>query len=78
MAIFLFPVARGPFCAVHGPVTALLSLRLRLKLWLGMALAALHLLGRVLPDSLAALRAAVPTSLLPQSVSPEQIPVLRC
>jgi len=43
-AIF-FPAVGGPYSAVHGPVTALRSLQTKLKIWLDMALAALHLLG---------------------------------
>jgi hypothetical protein len=27
LTIFLFPAMEGPYCAVHGPVTALLSIR---------------------------------------------------
>jgi hypothetical protein len=27
LTIFFFPAMRGPYCAVHGPVTALLSIR---------------------------------------------------
>lgn len=27
LSIFLFPAMEGPYCAVHGPVTALLSIR---------------------------------------------------
>ncbi|MGA3212015.1 MAG: hypothetical protein ABSD20_11975 [Terriglobales bacterium] len=38
-AIFLFPAMQGPYSAVHGPVTALLSVRARQELWLEMALA---------------------------------------
>jgi len=78
VAIFLFPAARGSYSAVHGPVTALLSFRVRLKLWLGMALAALHLLGRVRLDDFAELRAARQKVLLPEAVPSEQISVFRC
>ncbi len=74
ICIFLFPASTGPYSAVHGPVTALLTLRVRLKLWLGMALAVLHLL---VVSALAALRTACLEVLLPQLVPPE-ITVLRC
>jgi hypothetical protein len=40
-AIFLFPVIQGPYSAVHGPVTALLSIKARLLMWLALALTAL-------------------------------------
>ena len=78
VAIFLFPMARGSYSAVHGPVTALLSLRAKLKLWLGIALAALHLLGRMQREPFASLLAAWQELLLPQAVPPGQISVLRC
>ncbi len=77
VAIFAFPATSGPYSAVHGPVTALLSLRMKLKLWLAMALAALQLAGLVMPR-FAAQRAAQPMILLPQSVPPEQTAILRC
>jgi hypothetical protein len=41
VGIFLFPVAVGPYSAVHGPVTALLAVRTAMKLRLAIALAAL-------------------------------------
>jgi hypothetical protein len=77
VAIFAFPAASGPYSAVHGPVTALLSLRVKFKLWLAMALAAFQLAGLVMPR-LAAQRAAESMIPLPQSVPPEQIAILRC
>lgn len=78
VAIFLFPTARGPYSAVHGPVTTLFSLRVRVKLWLGMALAALHVLDRVRSFRFAELRAVRHRVLLLPSVFPEPIAVLRC
>jgi hypothetical protein len=44
-ALFFFPAVRGPYSAVHGPVTALRSIQKRLRIWLVMALAALHVFG---------------------------------
>lgn len=32
LLIFFFPSAQGPYCAVHGPVTALLSVRAAISL----------------------------------------------
>jgi hypothetical protein len=32
LMIFFFPSAQGPYCAVHGPVTALLSVRAAISL----------------------------------------------
>jgi hypothetical protein len=40
VGIFLFPVAIGPYPAVHGPGTALLAFRAAMKLRLAIALAA--------------------------------------
>jgi hypothetical protein len=77
IAIFLFPVASGPYSAVHGPVTALRSLRLRIKLWLGMALAALSWLGCVLFGGFTELR-MVRQRVLAPLLSLDRIAVLRC
>ncbi len=78
VAMFLFPTATGSYSAVHGPVTALLSFRTKLKTWLGMLLAALRWLGRALPDGCGALRSALEKIFPPHSVPTEQIAVLRC
>jgi hypothetical protein len=78
VALFLFPTVSGSYCAVHGPVTALLSLRVKLKLQLGMALVALRRWGHGLRGRSAELCTVRPTVLSPQSVPSEQIPVLRC
>lgn len=43
IGIFLFPAGTGPYSAVHGPVSALQSLRTRARLRWAMALAALNL-----------------------------------
>jgi hypothetical protein len=40
VGIFLFPVAAGPYSAVHGPATGLLAFRAAMKLRLAIALAA--------------------------------------
>jgi hypothetical protein len=78
VAIFLFPAASGPYSAVHGPATALLSMRTRLRLWLRMALEAMQLTGRTLLNSFEALLIALQNALLPQSVPPERMAILRC
>ena len=39
-ALFFFPVAHGSYSAVHGPVTALQSIKSRLRMWVIMAVAA--------------------------------------
>jgi hypothetical protein len=41
LSIFLFPAMNGPYPAVHGPVTALLSIRAAARLRLAMVLAGL-------------------------------------
>jgi len=48
-AIFFFPAVQGPYAAVHGPVTALLSVRAKLKVSIGMVRAALQLLSPCVP-----------------------------
>jgi hypothetical protein len=77
VAIFVFPAASGSYSAVHGPVTALLSLRAKLKLWMGMAAAALQL-ARILPAGFAVRQTARQMILLAQSGPPEQGTILRC
>ncbi len=77
VAIFVFPAATGCYSVVHGPVTALLSLRTKLKLWLGMAFAALQL-RRVRPANFATQHAARELILLTQSDLPGRSAVLRC
>ena len=37
VALFLFPAVQGPYSAVHGPVTALLSLKAKVFLCLRLA-----------------------------------------
>jgi hypothetical protein len=75
----LFPMAHGPYSVVHGPVTTLASIRARLMLWLGMALAALHLLRSfVLTLGFAARHTIANGVLLPSSFLPDEPTVLRC
>src|SRR5262252_5025362 len=82
LGIFFFPVMNGPYSAVHGPVTALLSIRAasRLRMAIRSAIHAVmsfvccSLIG-FLPASLAALTAD--DSFLPGH-SPASIAVLRC
>lgn len=77
VCLFLFPTVGGSYSAVHGPVTALRSLRLRLKLWLAIALAALRLLRLMLGDSSVALQHAW-QKIGAHSIHPRQTAVLRC
>jgi hypothetical protein len=78
-ALFLFPAMHGPYSAVHGPVTALLSIRAKVKLRLAMALTTLLLLNRLM---VAFCKFARPVS-APQEpflhLTPsEQLAALRC
>lgn len=76
--IFFCPVVQGPYSVVYGPVTTLVSLRARLLLWLGMALATIQLFCAHTPSQcLAAWSAARHKGLLPQTVPPER-PIRRC
>ncbi len=43
LAIFLFPSASGPYCIVHGPVTALRAMRARVLLLISLAVTMLGL-----------------------------------
>lgn len=55
---FFFPAMRGSYSAVHGPVTALRSVRERVRLRLVLALAVLHMWGyRLLMSCVSLLRA---------------------
>jgi hypothetical protein len=75
---FLFPVAEGPYCVVYGPATTLSSIRGRLLLCLGMAMAAGQLLGVSMLTHRSAPRfSAVDNALRPLPVFPERT-ILRC
>jgi hypothetical protein len=76
---FLFPLSQGPYSVVHGPATTLLSIRGRLLLWLGMAMAAGHLLGLGrLTDGFPPRFFGPDKDLRLLSICPEQITILRC
>lgn len=78
-AVLLFPAVRGPYSAVHGPVTALRSLQARLRLWWTMAQASVRVFGRdLLAYCQSLLRAWGNGVLLPQLFPPELTSVLRC
>jgi len=71
LSIFLFPAVQGPYSAVHGPVTALQSVRSRIRWFRTMAQAALSLSR--LPFSLLVSNGSGPTWLSPRltlSLSP--------
>lgn len=51
ISIFLFPVAQGPYTAIHGPVTALQSFRSAVRLKLAIVAAALSALDSLIVAS---------------------------
>jgi hypothetical protein len=56
LLIFLFPTFNGPYSAVHGPVTALLSLRAAARIRVGIVLAGLNVVvGGLFPARLTSL-----------------------
>lgn len=77
-ALFFFPVAQGSYSAVHGPVTALRSIKYRLRIWLILAMAACSLLHNrpLLGGSRRLFR--VHTGVGFFFCGPEQVLVLRC
>ena len=77
-AVLFFPAVRGPYSAVHGPVTALRSAQTRLKMWLVMALAALHILGCSLAACRSVLYALSGRAFSLRSSPPGKVFSLRC
>jgi hypothetical protein len=78
VALFLFPAVQGPYCAVHGPVTALLSLKAKVFLCLVLLLAATHLLAHSVAVCHLALRIPLDRVFLPSSFDLEHADLLRC
>jgi hypothetical protein len=77
-AVLFFPSVRGPYSAVHGPVTALRSVQTRLKMWLVMTLAALHILGCSLAACRSVLSALSGRAFSFRSSPPGSVFFLRC
>ncbi len=77
-AIFFFPAVQGSYSAVHGPVTALRSLKTRLSLWLALALVAVRILGCHLSGYAEMLRISPREGVIPRASIPENAAVLRC
>ncbi len=79
MAMFLHPVALGPYSAVHGPTTALRSRYKSFVIFISMMLAALTLAERLvsglLPLSFLTIGAFLPGAVL--GAHPDPLP-LRC
>jgi succinate dehydrogenase hydrophobic anchor subunit len=78
IALFLFPAVQGPYSAVHGPVTALLSIKAKLFLCLTLLLATMHLLVRCVTICARGFRPRVDESFLPAALDSEHSSVLRC
>ena len=77
VSIFFTPLAEGPYSAVHGPVTALRSLRNKLWLVFSMYLASLPVLAahlRVLAGGPSSASRMLPAPAVPSELSA----VLRC
>jgi hypothetical protein len=78
VALFFFPAVQGPYSAVHGPVTALLSLKAKVFLCLALLLAAIHLFAHRVAVCHLGLRIPLDRSFLPTSFDYEHAAVLRC
>lgn len=78
VALFFFPAVQGPYSAVHGPVSALLSLKAKLSLCLTLFLAAMYLLVRRVTVCVLALLPPGAGPFLPGSSHSEHTSVLRC
>ena len=50
LMIFLFPAMQGPYSAVHGPVTALLSMKAAASLRIGIVVAGLGAISTSFPS----------------------------
>jgi len=75
LAIFLFPSASGPYCIVHGPVTALRAMRARVLLLISLAVTLLGLAS----VALLRLGAAIESFLAFDQIDPlRQSSTLRC
>ena len=83
IGIFLFPTLQGPYSAVHGPVTALLSIRAAARLRLNIVRAGLTALGDLLYRSTLALKSFAWIALLSTVEDLNSLPagfctILRC
>jgi hypothetical protein len=78
LSVFFVPLTHGPYSAVHGPMTALRSLRNRLQLALAMWLAALGFVAATLLARASSASVFWARQLLPGVLPPELSAVLRC
>jgi hypothetical protein len=78
VTLLLFPAVQGPYSAVHGPVTALLSLKAKVFLCLTLLLAAMHLFACCVAVCHLALRISLDGPFLLAAFDSEHAAVLRC
>lgn len=78
VALFLFPAVQGPYSAVHGPVTALLSLKAKAFLCLALLLPAMHVFAPCAAGRHLALRIPLDGLFSPASFDSAHSAVLRC
>lgn len=79
MGLFFFPAVHGSYASVHGPVTALRSIKIRLWICLALALAAFTKVGRRLADDASTFRIKPrPDGPIFGSSPPEASAILRC
>lgn len=77
VSIFLFPATTGPYSAVHGPASTLVSLRARMRLRWAMALTALSLIRIQLLLTMDWVDSKPPSQFTPFGVPPSGS-ILRC
>ncbi len=82
LAIFFFPAMEGPYSVVHGPVTALLSVRAAAVLRSGIVRAGLKAVGSHLSATIALValswRADWASEFLTDRLAAGCVPILRC
>jgi hypothetical protein len=78
VSLFLFPAAQGSYTSVHGPVTALQSVRAVLRLRLAMIAATLSSSALLLSSAAVSRIHALFAALMPDSAFPDFTSVLRC
>ena len=79
LSVFFVPLGHGPYSTVHGPMTALRSLRNKLQLVLSMWLASLRMFAASLVQQFASPGRYFPNCILDVLfVPPELDSVLRC
>jgi hypothetical protein len=77
-SIFFFPAVSGSYSTVHGPVTALRSIKTKARTLFTLALAALYGFGSMAMPLWTAFGRQRREVLLPPTSPPESISILRC